>query len=215
MTLLDPGEALRWTGGGPGAWLGWVAVLSNLVMAFVYIRLPFLLVVAARRRRDLPYRPQAFLIAAFILCSGIGHVLSIVVFWADSSPLLVAWNAVTAVVSAAALVRLTPAIPRVVAMRTPQELAAALAATEAALAERDDKVRRLEATEKTLRHINRDLQQAMSARKLLEARVRELEEHGAVTAGVTATQTAILKMNEALGAVAQGMTPPPDQAVSD
>jgi len=204
-------------------WLGWVSLLSNLVMVFVCVRIPVLLF-RASRRKDLPYRLQAILIATLILCSGLSHVLYVLVFWTTSYPLLVAWNVLTAGISVLALIWLVPAIPQVVAMRTPQELEEALAKANAATARAEaaeaglgEKVRVLENTERTLRHTNRDLQQVMAARKLLESRVRELEalHHPDQATGTTPTQAAIAKMNDAVQSVVLTLTPNPATPNSD
>lgn len=210
MGLFDTaGFVPRWHCGEWGAGLGWTAIAGHVAIAVVYTAIPLLLLRAARRRRELPFREQVSLFAAFIFCCGVSHAVNALIFWVPVYRFLVAWDVLTAGLSVYALSRLVPVIPQVVAMRSPRELEAEIALRERAEAALAQKVAALEQTERNLRHTNRDLQQTLAAKKLLEARVRELEAcHHPDHTGTTPTQAAIARMNEATLVVARSLPPP-------
>lgn len=200
----------RWSCGDWAGGLGWVEVVALVATALAYVAIPVQLLRVGRRRKDLPYRPQAMLFAAFVFCCGVSHALSAVIFWHPVYRFLVLWDVLTAVVSAAAVVRLSPIIPELVAMRTPKEMAEEIERRKAAEASRGEKVTELEQTERNLRHANRDLQNAIAAKRLLEQRIREMQAHHEPDhTGTTPTQAAIARMDEATRAVANTLSPPP------
>lgn len=191
--LNTDGFVPRWSCGDWCSGLGCVSIVAQLTIAFVYLCIPYLLLTAAKKRPDLPYRTQARLFAAFVACCAVGHLVNVLIFWLPLYRLLTAWDVLTAVVSFAALRRLQPVIPQLVAMRSPQEL--------------QDEINHRTQVEKDLRHTNRNLQNEITLRKELEARIRQLEACHHAPNGESPTQAAIARMNVATQAVASALPP--------
>lgn len=101
-------------------------VVSDALVALAYFMIPIALVYVSRRIGwKLSFNWAIGLFAAFIILCGAGHVLDIIVIW---KPLywLQGWQrALTALVSIATAFAIIPLIPRLMSMRTPEELEAA------------------------------------------------------------------------------------------
>ena len=106
--------------------LVWLHVMSDAIIAIAYFLIPLTLGYFLRRRRfPLSFNWAIALFAAFILLCGTGHVLALITVW---SPIYYAQGivkALTAVVSIATAAAIIPLVPRLLAMRTPEELEAA------------------------------------------------------------------------------------------
>jgi PAS domain S-box-containing protein len=142
------GFCLAWD---PG--LVWLLGLSDILIAAAYFSIPAALVVFARRRRDLAFRPVFVLFAAFILACGSTHVMGAVTLWV---PLyrLEAWiNAVTAGLSLATAAMLWPLLPRALALPSPASLREANAALAAEVERRDAVAQRLRESEARLQRL--------------------------------------------------------------
>lgn len=98
-------------------------VVSDALVALAYFMIPLALIYVSRRiGRHLSFNWAIGLFAAFIILCGAGHVIDIIVIW---KPLywLQGWQrAATAIVSLATAVSIIPLIPRLLSMRTPEEL---------------------------------------------------------------------------------------------
>ncbi len=184
--------------------LWWTALVARIVVGVVCVLIPFTLLRAARTRRDLPFRREACLVAAFVFCCGIGYILA-----APHRPepdlLRTAWDVGTAAIAYAAARYLLPAMPLLLAMRLPVELQAEIEQRKAAEATLAVKVGELECKEKALLCSNRDLQNQITLRKELEVRIRTLEECHSRPGGQTPTQAAIQRMTVATQAVAAAL----------
>ncbi len=101
----------------------WLHVISDALIALAYFMIPVSLLYLMRRSRTrLSFNWAIALFAAFIILCGAGHVLDIVVIW---KPLywMQGWlRALTAAVSLATAIAILPLVPRLLAMRSPQEL---------------------------------------------------------------------------------------------
>jgi hypothetical protein len=59
----------------------WTYALSDAGIALAYFSIPVALIVIARQRRDLVFRPLLWLFAAFILLCGTTHWLDVLTLW--------------------------------------------------------------------------------------------------------------------------------------
>ena len=92
-------------------------VISDALIALAYFMIPVALLYVSRNIGwRLSFSWAIGLFAAFIILCGAGHVLDIVVIWK---------RALTAIVSVATAIAIIPLIPRLLSMRTPEELEAA------------------------------------------------------------------------------------------
>jgi PAS domain S-box-containing protein len=119
------GFPARWQCGSAWAeepWVGWLHILSDLGVWSAYLAIPLVLVYFILRRKDLPFRKIFLLFGAFILACGTTHLMEAIIFWWPAYRLAGAIKLLTAVVSWATVVALVPVVPRVLAMRSPEEL---------------------------------------------------------------------------------------------
>ena len=101
-------------------------VVSDALVALAYFMIPVALIYLSRHIAwRLSFSWAVGLFAAFIILCGAGHVLDIVVIWVPVYWLQGFQRALTAAVSIATAIAIIPLIPRLLSMRTPEELEAA------------------------------------------------------------------------------------------
>ncbi len=152
----------RWNCGHWTEGHGWLHILSDLGVWSAYVAIPCVLVYFAMRRRNLPFRLIFLLFGAFILACGTTHLMEAIIFWWPAYRLAGVIKLVTAVVSWATVVALVPIVPKVLAMRSPDEL------------EREIEARRL--AEIQLHRANSELEKQLAALRSSEQRFRFLVE---------------------------------------
>lgn len=104
----------------------WLHVASDAVIALAYLMIPVaLLWFIVRRRRALSFGWAIALFAAFIVLCGLSHILGIITVWQPIYYLQGIEKALTAAVSMATAVAIIPLVPKLLAMRSPEELAEA------------------------------------------------------------------------------------------
>ncbi len=134
--LFDPsGFPARW---GCGEWTpehGWLHILSDLTVWSAYMAIPIVLFYFVSRKKDLPFRRIFQLFTAFILACGTTHLMEAVIFWWPVYRFAGVLKLVTAIISVVTVVALIKVLPRMLAMRTPEELEREVAARQAAEAE--------------------------------------------------------------------------------
>lgn len=112
----------RWYCGKWTAAHGWLHILADLGVWSAYVAIPCVLIFFIWRRRDLPFRTIFWLFGAFILACGTTHLMEALIFWWPAYRLAGAIKVFTAVVSWTTVFALVPTTPRVLAMRSPEEL---------------------------------------------------------------------------------------------
>jgi len=104
----------------------WLHVTADTVIALSYFVIPVLLLYFIRRRRQpLSFGWAVALFAAFIVLCGVSHVLEIVTVWRPIYYWQGIEKAITAAVSLATAIVIVPLVPKLLAMRSPEELAEA------------------------------------------------------------------------------------------
>ena len=112
----------RWHCGNWSPEHGWLHILSDLGVWSAYLAIPFVLVYFILRRKDLPFRKIFLLFGAFILACGTTHLMEAIIFWWPAYRLAGGIKLLTAIVSWATVFAIVPVVPRVLAMRSPEEL---------------------------------------------------------------------------------------------
>jgi len=97
-------------------------VISDAVIALSYWSIPFSLFYVMRRRRDVPVRWLLGLFVVFIAACGVTHLMEVITVWHPVYVTSGLIKAFTAVVSALTAIALVPLLPRLVNLRSPQEL---------------------------------------------------------------------------------------------
>jgi PAS domain S-box-containing protein len=121
--LFDPsgltphGFCLLWE---PG--LIWTHALSDLATAAAYYSIPAALIIVARRRKDLVFRPVFWMFAAFITLCGTDHVMEVITLWWPIYGLQGVTKALMAVVSLLTAVLLWRLLPQALALPSRAQL---------------------------------------------------------------------------------------------
>jgi signal transduction histidine kinase/CheY-like chemotaxis protein len=115
--LTAHGFCLLWE---PG--LIWTYAISDTVTALAYFSIPATLLVVARQRRDLVFRPLLWLFAAFILLCGTTHWLDLLTLWVPVYGLEGLVKALTASVSLVTAFALWWLLPNMLALPSPSQL---------------------------------------------------------------------------------------------
>ncbi|AEP31450.1 PAS domain S-box protein [Brumicola nitratireducens] len=118
----------------------WTNVISDLVIAFSYFSIPFVLLYMVQQRKDQKFKGVFILFALFILSCGLTHLFSVYTIWNGSYGTHGILKAITAVVSALTAAVLFLNLDKLIAIPTPAELKAA----QAKAAEEEVKRMRLE-----------------------------------------------------------------------
>jgi PAS domain S-box-containing protein len=120
-TSLTPhGFCLLWE---PGLIAAYAA--SDIGIALAYFTIPLALVIFARRRQDLIFRPIVWLFATFILLCGTAHMLDVVTLWVPAYGLEALVKAATAIISIVTAVALWRLLPMALALPSSAQLRAA------------------------------------------------------------------------------------------
>ena len=118
----------RWHCGRWSSGHGWLHILSDIGVWSAYVAIPLVLGFFLLRRNDLPFRKIFLLFGAFILACGTTHLMEAIIFWWPAYRLAGVIKLFTAIVSWATVVALVPIVPKVLAMRSPEELEREIAA---------------------------------------------------------------------------------------
>jgi PAS domain S-box-containing protein len=152
----------RWECGNWTAGHGWLHILSDLGVWSAYVAIPCLLAFFLLRRRDIPFRSIFLLFGAFILACGTTHLMEAIIFWWPAYRLAGIIKLFTALISWATVLALIPIVPKILTMRSADELDREIAARKGA--------------ERALRITNADLKQQVEALRTSEERFRLLIE---------------------------------------
>jgi two-component system sensor histidine kinase/response regulator len=102
--------------------IGWIHIISDIVIFASYMAIPLLLIHFTYRKKTGAFLPVFWLLAVFILACGFVHLIEAAIFWKPVYRLAAAAKLLTAVVSTCTVVALVPLMPRFLKMRTPEEL---------------------------------------------------------------------------------------------
>lgn len=103
----------------------WTNVISDLVIAFSYFSIPFVLIYMVQKRKDQKFKGVFILFALFILSCGLTHLFAVYTIWNGSYGTHGILKAITAIVSAITAAVLFLNLDKLIAIPTPAELKAA------------------------------------------------------------------------------------------
>ena len=113
-----------------------IHVFSDVLIAIAYFSIPIALFYFVRRRQDMGFSWIILLFAMFIFACGLTHMFAVLTLWRPVYGLEGVVKLLTAVVSAATATILWPLIPKLLAVPSTAQLAAANAALEREVGER-------------------------------------------------------------------------------
>jgi len=111
-------------------------VLSDGLITLAYFLIPLELIYIVKKRQDIPFDWLFMLFGSFIICCGITHIMEIWTLWHPDYWLSGFLKAITAAVSLATAAVMVQLIPKVLAIPSPAQLAAANAALSSEIEER-------------------------------------------------------------------------------
>ena len=112
----------RWQCGTWSEGHGWLHIASDLGVWSAYLAIPLVLWYFVLRRRNLPFRFMFVLFGGFILFCGTTHLVEAIIFWWPAYRLAGMIKLATAIISWATVIALVPLAPKVLSMRSPEEL---------------------------------------------------------------------------------------------
>jgi signal transduction histidine kinase len=148
------GFPARWHCGVWSAQLGWLTIISDLLVFSAYMAIPILLVYFIRRRRDVPFTGIFWLFCAFIAFCGVTHLIEALIFWWPAYRLSAGAKLATALVSWTTVLALIPVLPRALALP-------GLAVVNARL---EDEMRARHAAQTEVSALNAELEHRVSQR---------------------------------------------------
>lgn len=123
LQLFDTSDfPARWTCGRWTAGHGWLHILSDLGIWSAYFAIPCVLMYFIWRRKDLPFRRIFLLFGAFILLCGTTHLMEAIIFWWPAYRLAGVIKLMTALVSWVTVIALMGVAPKVLLLKSPEEL---------------------------------------------------------------------------------------------
>lgn len=105
--------------------LVWLHVIADGAIAFAYFSIPLTLVYFVSQRKDIPFNWIFWMFGSFIIACGIGHLMDIWTIWHPTYWLAGTIKALTAFISVLTALELIPLVPKVLALPSPAQLAAA------------------------------------------------------------------------------------------
>lgn len=110
-----------------GGWsqeLIWLTVTADCLIWLAYMAIPFLLWQVIRKRPDVPERALFLLFIVFIASCGVTHFLDMLTFYQPVYRVNGVVLAITALISWVTVLVMTPRLPRLLAMKSPEVLQA-------------------------------------------------------------------------------------------
>lgn len=166
----------------------WLHVTADALIALAYFAIPLILLYFDVHRKERFYSWVLVLFASFILLCGLTHVMGIWTMWYPDYYIEGILKMVTAIVSIATALTLLPEIPKLLALRSPEELEAInlqlqreVSARSAVMTNLEDAVEQLTASNKELERfayitshdLKAPLRSIASFATLLEKRYRD------------------------------------------
>lgn len=118
----------RWNCGHWTAAHGYLHIFSDLAVWSAYVAIPCVLGYFILKRSDLPFRKIFVLFGAFILACGTTHLMEAMIFYWPAYRLAGVIKLFTGIVSWATVIALVPVVPKVLKLRSPEELEREIAA---------------------------------------------------------------------------------------
>jgi signal transduction histidine kinase/ActR/RegA family two-component response regulator len=153
----------RWHCGEWSNGHGWLHIVSDLAVWGAYFAIPCILAYFVLRRRNVPFPSIFWLFVAFILACGTTHLMEAIIFWHPLYRLAGVIKLCTAIISWVTIVALVPAIPKALAMRSPEDLEEEIVARKKA--------------EHALQQANACLEADLTERHRAEEALREASRH--------------------------------------
>lgn len=139
----------RWHCGNWDSFLGWLHIISDLVIWLAYMAIPIMLFYFVRKRKhQVPFDFIFLLFCSFIFWCGTGHLIEAGIFWTPWYRFSGLVKFITAVVSVLTAIALFRVIPEALNLKTPAELEVVV----------DQRTAELKKTTDDLKRSNEDLE---------------------------------------------------------
>lgn len=147
----------------------WLHVISDAFIALSYLIIPAVLVYLVLVKKPVMFRNMVLLFAGFIVACGITHIMDILTIWYGSYRLEGVIKLTTAIISTITAILLIPLLPKMLALRSPDELEALNRELELEIAERKQmQIDLLESQTSLSRRIKERTEELTTANQKLE-----------------------------------------------
>lgn len=153
----------------------WSHVSSDAIIALAYFSIPITILYSVNQRKGFSFGWVGYLFATFIVLCGLTHIMGIVTVWKPIYPIEAVIKFATAVASIFTAAVIIPTAPRLLSLRTPEELEAVNQRLQSEVENRREVERQLRDTIHKLEEANGEYQQfAYSASHDLQAPLRSI-----------------------------------------
>ena len=111
-------------------------ILSDALIAVAYFLIPITLIYIVQKRKDVPFDWVFMLFGSFIICCGITHIMEIWTLWHPNYWFSGFLKGITALISLCTAAVLVELIPKILAIPSPDQLAAANLALQNEISDR-------------------------------------------------------------------------------
>lgn len=119
------GFTARWNCGEWTPYLGWFYILSDLAIWLAYFAIPLMLVWFIRKRKEtIPFSRLFWLFILFIFGCGLAFLSDSIMFWYPAYRVNATLLFLTAIISWAAVISLFRKLPRLISLKTPDQVEA-------------------------------------------------------------------------------------------
>ncbi|MEG4420062.1 ATP-binding protein [Microcoleus sp. LAD1_D5] len=196
-------------------------ILSDGLIAVAYFLIPLTLIYIVKKRQDLPFDWVFMLFGSFIICCGITHIMEIWTLWHPNYWFSGFLKGITALISLSTAAVLVELIPKILAIPSPDQLAAANLALQNEIGDRKqaqealsklmlelekrvmDRTLALELTNELLQQENRDRSLAENSLRHSEAKLLEQTQQLENTLQQLKSAQAQLVQNEKMSSLGQ------------
>ncbi|MEG4351546.1 ATP-binding protein [Microcoleus sp. LAD1_D3] len=196
-------------------------ILSDGLIAVAYFLIPLTLIYIVKKRQDVPFDWVFMLFGSFIICCGITHIMEIWTLWHPNYWFSGFLKGITALISLSTAAVLVELIPKILAIPSPDQLAAANVALQNEIGDRKqaqealsklmlelekrvmDRTLALELTNELLQQENRDRSLAENSLRHSEAKLLEQTQQLENTLQQLKSAQAQLVQNEKMSSLGQ------------
>ena len=97
-------------------------VASDALTSLAYLSIPFVMFRFLKNRVDIPFRNVVYMFCVFIFACGLTHLMAVWIVWNGHYGVQGILKAITALASVVTAIMLYPVFPKLLALRSPQEL---------------------------------------------------------------------------------------------
>jgi signal transduction histidine kinase len=128
--------------------------ITDLLIGISFFIIPYILFYIVRKRKDIPFTAFFWWFMAFILGCGLTHIVGAIEFWYPIYGIGAICNVITMMTAWGTIVSMVPALPKILALRSPSELESAYQELSKVRGENEQLIANLQTRVDTLQSFN-------------------------------------------------------------